>query len=151
MTTIVISRKHGCMACDSRMTGYNAYVNSRKVERIRGSLWGGCGDAEAIEVFFEWVRAGCQKKSRPKWGDTNIPEFDVIELNAAGINLWSARCVPIPIDADFWAVGSGGLAAMGALHCGKTPKQAVEIAKLCDEYTGGEVVVHPLKIIKGRK
>ena len=151
MTTIVISRKHGCMASDSRMTGYNAYVNSRKVERIGDSLYGGCGDAEAIEVFLEWARGGKIKKNKPKWGDDNIPDFDVVELCADGIRLWSSRCVPIPVDADFWAVGSGGLAAMGAMLCGKTPAEAVEIAKLCDEYTGGDVVVFPLKVTNRAK
>lgn len=152
MTTIVISRKHACMASDSRMTGYHAYVSSRKIERIGESLYGGCGDAEAIEVFFEWARGGKIKKNKPKWGDDNVPEFEVVELSPTGLFIWSTRFVPIPVDADFWAVGSGGMAAMGALHCGKTPEEAVEIAKLCDEYSGGAVVVYPLKPqVKGRK
>lgn len=139
MTTIVASVKHGCMCSDSRMTSGHAMVNSRKLERIGGSLWGGAGDAEAIEEFFIWARGNFDKKAIPQWKGEDRPEFEMIELGSAGIRLWSSRCVPIPVDNEFWAIGSGGLAAMGALYAGKKPQDAVRIAILCDEYSGGAV------------
>lgn len=43
-----------------------------------------------------------------------------------------------PVDA-IQAVGSGGSYARGALLAGATPQKAVEIARKCDVYTGGEV------------
>ena len=40
------------------------------------------------------------------------------------------------------AFGSGEDVALGAMHSGKTAKEAVEIAKLVDVYTGGKVKVY---------
>lgn len=40
---------------------------------------------------------------------------------------------------DFAAVGSGASFAMAALHLGKSAKQAVEVAKELDMYTGGTI------------
>ena len=139
MTTIVASVKHNCMCSDTRMTSGHAMVNSRKLEKIAGSIWGGAGDAEAIEEFFVWARLRFDPKEKPKWTAEDRPEVEILELGSAGIRLWGSRCVPIPVDNEFWAIGSGGLAAMGVMYCNKTPQDAIKIAMLCDEYSGGSV------------
>ena len=136
------------MCSDSRMTSYHAMVNSRKIEQIGGSLWGGAGDAEAIEQFFDWVRAGKKKAGIHGWEKEDRPDVEILELGHSGIRLWSSRLVAIPTDAQCWAIGSGGMAAMGAMLAGATPQDAVEIAKQCDEYSGGPVQTLKLTVAK---
>ena len=40
---------------------------------------------------------------------------------------------------EFWAIGSGRDFALAALYCGKTAREAVEVAMAFDNGTGGEV------------
>ena len=144
MTTIAANLKE--MAADKRMVGGGPMVSSRKIVRIKDSLYGGAGDAEAIEMFYAWALSGFAKKEKPVWGNNDIPDFCILELNKSGLRMWGARLTHIPIEADFWAIGSGSMSAQAAMHCGKTPLQAVSIAALFDENTGHGVQVETLKV-----
>lgn len=42
-------------------------------------------------------------------------------------------------DESIVAIGTGSQYALGAMHAGKTPAEAVGIAKHCDPYTGGRI------------
>jgi hypothetical protein len=143
MTTIAANLTE--MAADRRMVGGGPMVSSRKIVRIKDSLYGGAGDGEAIEMFYAWALSGFAKKERPVWGADNVPEFCILELSVNGLRMWGARLAPIPIDEDFWAIGSGSMSAQAAMYCGKSPKQAVEIAALYDENTGHGTQVERLK------
>lgn len=137
MTTIACNRKG--MACDSRIVSAGPISNGPKVEKINGVIWGGAGDAEGIEMFLMWAREGFSKETRPVFPPEDRPEFQMLELNKQGLRIWFSRLVPIPIDEDYYAIGSGSMAAMTALYLGKHPKKAVECAAKFDENTGGIV------------
>jgi ATP-dependent protease HslVU (ClpYQ) peptidase subunit len=49
------------------------------------------------------------------------------------------RLREVKLRETFWAIGSGEQAAMVAMHMGATAKEAVEMAKRVDPYTGGRV------------
>lgn len=144
MTTIAANLKE--MAADRRMVGGGPMVSSRKIVRIGGSLYGGAGDAEAIEMFYAWAMSGFAKKEKPVWGADNRPEFCIMELSKSGIRLWGERLTPYPVDEPFYAIGSGSMSAQAAMYLGLSPEKAVEVAALYDENTGHGVQVETLKV-----
>jgi ATP-dependent protease HslVU (ClpYQ) peptidase subunit len=52
----------------------------------------------------------------------------VLELRRDGIWIYESTIIPAKIKNDFWAIGTGANFAIAAMHCGKSVKEAVEIA-----------------------
>ncbi|MER9390093.1 hypothetical protein [Mesorhizobium sp. M0435] len=52
-------------------------------------------------------------------------------------NHWS--CFTGPLEAPFFAIGSGTEFALGPLHAGRTAEEAVRIASEYDSLTGGPI------------
>lgn len=55
--------------------------------------------------------------------------------------VYSGCPYPQELSSKFYATGSGRDFAIAAMHCGRTAKEAVEIACLYDVYSGGSVDV----------
>lgn len=93
----------------------------------------GCGDYGAIHAA---TAALCALEAPPKGNYTLLVcplGGDPYELDQHG---------PVPVAGfDYWAAGSGGSAALGALHAGVGAAKAVEIACKIDLYSGGPVTV----------
>ena len=47
----------------------------------------------------------------------------------------------LDVTRSFYAIGSGAHFALGALHRGRTAEEAVRVAEVFDQYTGGPVEV----------
>lgn len=135
MTTIVANRE--AMASDQRLTG-GPMFKAQKIQRIRGSLYGGCGNWEQVLKMFEWFR---NPDMRPEWKFE--PEFEIIQLSPQGLFLWGSEMVAMQITQGFYACGSGGHYAMGALENGADLKTAIRIASKYDEATG-----HGVQLVK---
>lgn len=140
MTTIVATRK--CMAADSRVSGDGVIYNTTKVMRIGDNLVGVAGTVSATTRFLSWFGKGC-----PADGVTfsDDDDFSGLVLNAKGLFYYAECCDPDKICNPFAAIGSGAQAALAAMHCDKTPEEAVRIAMKCDINTGGPVRVYNLK------
>jgi hypothetical protein len=110
-----------------------------KIQRIRGSLYGGAGNVEQILKMFEWFK---NPDMKPDWKFG--VEFEILQLNAEGLFLWGGEMIAMPLDLPHYAIGSGGQLALGALECGAPPAEAIRIAHKFDPYTGRELVVHKL-------
>jgi hypothetical protein len=126
------------MASDSRVSGGVAMCYCDKVFRIRNTLVGVCGDNAFTTKWLEWFR----RDMPPVEELMDIDEerdFLAIELNAEGIWLYTNTCEPDLLHEKFYAIGSGSMAAMGALYAGKSAVDAIKIASLCDEHTGGKI------------
>lgn len=70
------------------------------------------------------------------------------------ITEWFDTMVPVPVYEKYAALGSGTAVALAAMHSGKTAREAVEIAKKLDVYTGGKVISYswdPIKKDKKKK
>lgn len=71
--------------------------------------------------------------------DKNEPHLLVVDrLTLRAYRHVGARF--IPIHREFFAIGSGRDYALMAMHLGKTAVEAVELAKVFDNGTGGEVI-----------
>lgn len=136
MTTIAANRK--VMAADSRITGGIPICYCDKIFRIRDSLVGVCGDNAFTTKWLEWFR----REMPPVESLMDIEEekeFLALELNANGLWLYTNTCEPDGLHDKFYSIGSGAMSAMAAMHLGKSPADAVRVAALYDEGTGGRV------------
>lgn len=105
-------------------------------------LVGFAGDPFAAEVFSQWL-----KDTDSRTPDIGNEQFDAICIADNGrVTFWNQSLAPMRVKADFFAIGSGGAAAMAAMYCGKSAVEAVKIACKVDPYTGG-----PVRSLKLRK
>jgi len=82
-------------------------------------------------------------ESRGKRGDLS-DEFTRLPLVENGFYEYKFPLVPIRIEGDCWAIGSGAQAALGAMYMGADPEEAVQIACAIDPYCAGPVTVERL-------
>lgn len=134
MTTICSNRK--MMASDSMCIHGERKSYGKKLQQTSGKIAGVAGDYADGLVFMEWLRGGGKGKA-PK-GD-----YEALVLSDDGLMLYDSG-KPSPITEEFYAIGTGSDGALGAMHCGCTPKQAVSIAIKIDVYSGGRVQVKRL-------
>ena len=134
MTTIVY--RDGVLAGDRLITSKDTkqpggFVKVRK--NSHGWLFGGAGSVGDLVRFFDWAETytGDKRKKGPPGGEYDgmiiSPHGDYHEVNKGSV--WT-------LEAPFAATGSGMDAALGALHCGKSAVEAVEIACLVDTCSG---------------
>lgn len=146
MTTILATRDR--MISDSKATIHSAGLvyPATKIFRGRGMIVGACGDNGDCTRFIEWAQSGY--KGRPEFTFKKDEEEDAIVglvLKADGIYIFCPSYpVPEKINAEFYAIGSGGDAARTAMILGQEPERAVEIACQVDEQNSGL----PLQILK---
>lgn len=147
MTTIVAVT--GAMGSDtfvSSDTGVS--YPARKVVRIKGDLIGAAGDSGDCLRFLEWAKHDFAEKKRPKFtcASNDENEAHILLVNAEGIFTMSTTDpYPEEILSPYWAIGSGGDAALGALAKGATLEEALEIAARFDMYTKAPFHVEKLK------
>ena len=132
MTTIAY--RDGVIAGDSATSGDgNVIGHCTKVHRIRGRLVGLCGPIEDGEAFRLWLKAGAKPKAKPEPLDEDFlallvePDGRVVE--------YGRRLVPVGYEAPFYAIGSGGALALGAMAAGAGAEEAVRIACRFDHYS----------------
>jgi hypothetical protein len=132
------------MAADTRVSGASGgCYYSRKVLKIRGNLIGAAGVTQYTTKFIAWFRKEFPHDEELMGDDTG---FEGLVLTPKGKLLMYSDCAePDTIIGDFFAIGSGAAHAVTAMHLGKTPTEAVEIAKIFDHNTGGKVTEHVLK------
>ena len=152
MTTIAWDGE--TIAADSQDT-YNDMktLSSQKLFRIdwddgTADILATAGHGSAGMVFIEWYEGNPELDIDPQEyklaiNDTNLVDWDddfhILVWNDDGLFEVDRYYKMSKVDEPFFAVGSGACAALGAMHMGATAKEAVEIAKKIDLYTGGKV------------
>lgn len=135
MTTIVY--RAGVLAADSlcRVGDWNAPYAVEKLFRMKdGSVCGVCGNYTEALAFIAWLNDGKKKDVRPPLAGSTV-----VQATAVGVIVHESEgCYPVK--GDFGAWGSGLPVALGALHMGATAEEAVNVAALVDEGTGGAIV-----------
>jgi ATP-dependent protease HslVU (ClpYQ) peptidase subunit len=143
MTTIAF--RDGIMAADTQETAGESQMRCKKIFRAtspkgRRVLIGTAGGSFAGMIYVDHFKSG---KERPITIDYMDIEEDFHNLIWDGTNLfevnWLWRPIKVP-RPKFFAIGSGAPAALGAMHMGASAKEAVNVAKKIDIYTGGRVV-----------
>lgn len=130
MTTIATDGR--TIASDSRSTCGDIISGSRtkKLHKLRdGSIIGAAGEMTQIYRAIQAIEDGKNHRGN----------YTFLRLFPDGTLLkYEGCCSPIPEEAPA-AIGSGWLAALTAMDCGASPKEAVKAAMKRDVYTGGRV------------
>lgn len=147
MTTIAY--RAGVIAADSRMTVEDESAGThyrncqklyRKIAYKSEVIIATAGEGGAGDLFVNWYGS---KKEPPAILAT--AEFRCLVLDNNGLWEFDKYCHPEKITEEFWAIGSGAKAALGAMHAGADAPEAVLIAiKVCN-YSGGPVHSMSLK------
>jgi hypothetical protein len=138
--TVVVVRD-GVMASDSRATieseaGGIRFVHCEKIYKIPdlGVVVGVAGDGFAALRFVEWIRTKPKKNGRRKRDDllvTGEADFSALVLHKDGkleeYDRWLTPEEVILGVNQYYAIGCGAKAAMGAMAMGADAKKAVEV------------------------
>lgn len=101
-----------------------------------GFIGAWCGVATAGQAFVNWAN-GDRLEHPPRGDYTGIlinPKGRVFEFD-------EGKQLPAARRRKFYTWGSGGTAALGALHAGASVKKSVQIAQKIDSASGGGVDV----------
>lgn len=120
MTTIAARFSTLEIAADSMVSGDDSFYLVEKLRQGKESIYGGCGDFEKLLKFYQALESSSDVDS-----DADIT---ILELRHDGIWIYESCIIPAKIKNDFWAIGTGANFAISAMHCGKSVKEAVEIA-----------------------
>ena len=119
---------------------YSNLVQRATVPHIDPRDLGDDFDAEGwviSELVPAWMHA-----VKTAWGHTPRDEGDEVPWGQGMLAL-NGRIIQVGSDfsvldrGEFGAIGSGGDFAMAAMHLGKTPEQAVDVARELDLFSGG--------------
>lgn len=131
MTTVAARFSTLEIAADSCVSGDDSHYLIEKLRRGKDSIYGGCGDFEKLLKFYQTIESSGDLDS-----DTDVT---ILELRHNGIWIYESCIIPARIKNDFWAVGTGANYAIAAMHLGKTPREAVEIAAMFDPGTSAPI------------
>lgn len=116
------------LAADKRVSFQGLALTTTKITRANGCLVGLCGDGPSSQQMLEWFRAGAVPEDLPAcqrsddWGS-----LLVIRPNGA-VHKYERGPYPLALEDRAVAIGSGRDFALAAMHCGKSAREAVEIA-----------------------
>jgi ATP-dependent protease HslVU (ClpYQ) peptidase subunit len=142
MTTVAY--KNGILAGDGKACRGDLVLSlsERKVQRLKdGSLVAVVGRPAPSPPFIDWLAAG-QEGDAPTLGN----ECGVIHLRKDGtLRVYEdGGHIDEPPDKPH-AWGSGWQIAATAMACGKSAREAVEIATRLDVWSGGKVIAMSLR------
>ena len=144
MTTVIACRPLLTMVSDSRVShGGGRFMSRKKVQKSGRFLAGVSGDYTQamayLKLFIEAARSAdpSNPPSLPAYED----EFELMVMSRDGLWIYGTDGTPVEIEeADFYAIGSGGDFATGALAAQERLlsaydlEMAMEIA--CEQDTG---------------
>ncbi len=143
MTTVAF--RDGVMAADSRGIDHGiGIVRIQKIfrKKIKGKehLFGVAGYWEAGLMFIDWFasRDAAMQERLSKLHDDS--DFDVIVWTGKKLLCADSFMRLTECTEDYYAIGSGAPHAITAMDCGKSARQAVQMAMKRDSGTGGRIV-----------
>lgn len=99
------------------------------------------GELQEISAWFDWLEAGGKETDKAKFGlhEREVDLEGIVVHKDGSILIYEDRLYPYQLHAPFYALGSGGLIAMGALAAGCSAYRAIKIASQYDTATGGDI------------
>lgn len=140
----VITYRDGIMAADSRAYsgGHRPIGRKQKIRRLDdGSLVGvGTAAVGLSEWLHEWVQDGCNETLSLPTGHS-AAEFTVLKVTPDGRAFLASDALAMagPIEAPYFAVGSGASYALGAMAYGASATEAAAIAAEMDPLCGAPI------------
>jgi ATP-dependent protease HslVU (ClpYQ) peptidase subunit len=121
--------------------GDNRHGRVTKVFKIKGSLIGFSGSLDVGVAILRWFENDCNEDYWPELQYENV-ECNVLVVSPDGVvKSYERYPLPIVLEQDIHAIGSGRDFALAAMHLGLDPVKAVEVASALDGHTGGGVDV----------
>ena len=135
----VVAFDGNSMAADRQGEFFCTKTDRTKIRRI-GSIMVGCaGEARASEAVCKWLESGADVEMFPKIAESD--KANVLVAGPNGLFLYENSPHPMQLENKFFAIGSGGDAAMAAMHLGCDAERAVEVACAVATSCGGGVDV----------
>ena len=120
------------LAADSRATTEGLIRRVNKVFDVQRGWFAGCGNYSEVLAVKNWL---CGWSNSPE----NLTNFAGLIIREGKAYRIEERLIEMPIFEKFHAIGSGRDFALAAMHCGKTAREAVEIAAMFDSSTDNNV------------
>jgi ATP-dependent protease HslVU (ClpYQ) peptidase subunit len=133
MTTIACN--HQLMAGDTLLTS-DIKCHAQKVFKHKGNCVGIAGSYTECIIFVNWWKKGAKGEA------PSMKEVEALILTSDGrILCFDQHESFFELTDGFAAIGSGAQAALGAMHAGAGPEDAVLIAGKVDPGTGDKTTV----------
>jgi hypothetical protein len=109
-----------------------------KIHRFDGGICGFSGDLDIGMAMVEWLRAGAVPADYPKKQETNACNFMVVMKNG---EVFRYETVPVPLrlENQHQAMGSGRDYALAALYLGHGARKAADVACALDSSCGNGI------------
>lgn len=120
------------LAADKRMSSGGMPRTTTKIFRVRTSLCGAAGNADQCAEMIAWFKSGAEESKFPSSQRDKDDWATLVVIDKDGIRFYERTPYPCVVEDKFYATGSGRDFATAAMHCGKSAREAVEIASLFD-------------------
>jgi hypothetical protein len=149
MTTIAV--RDGYLAADT-IVSYSTFNNGETTKIAAcGEFYVALSGAGYLRFELEaWAREGCPQGAVPNLLLDNRGSFGAIFVRRDGKVFEFDNGYLMPVNAPYYAIGSGSLFAIGAMAHGASAMEAVVAASHHDKATGGQVTyVHYSALSEG--
>jgi len=117
------------VAADKQATCSSMRFTVTKLRRLgTGEVLAWTGDLDSGVLLAQWFEDGADPAKWPKCQEDKDQWVRLLVFSSAGARFYERQPVAVAIEDRFMAWGSGRDYAVGALACGKTAREAVEIA-----------------------
>jgi hypothetical protein len=152
VTTIVVDLRAKVIAADTQNTDSSGTAyRCHKIDRLSdGRYFLGSGHLLTIGKARRWAEKGFAEKHRPNFGELFGEGADEFRFSCAVIDrdfrvtLLDDEMEPQPLCDHYFALGTGGAYAMGAMDHGATAEAACLIACARDMHTSAPVEVEAM-------
>lgn len=149
MTTIAVDLRAGIIAADTQNTDRsNTAYRCAKIERLPdGRYFLGSGHLLTIGMVRRWAVHNFDESERPDFEVMFGERADDFSFSCVVINrdgsavLVDDEMQPQPIRDEYFAIGSGGAYAIGAMDAGASAEEAVRVACKRDLHTSEPIDV----------
>lgn len=130
------------LAADKRASIGTLIRTTTKIFNLGDALAAYAGDADAGEEVLAWFKDGHDPAKFPAAQRDKESLVGLLIVWPDG-SLWKYERTPYPIKfpPQQFAIGSGRDFALAAMHCGKTAREAVEVACVFDSGCGNGIDV----------
>jgi hypothetical protein len=127
------------LAADKRCVNNGLHRTVTKIYRIGDSLIAYSGDAVQGNQMLQWFRDGADVAAYPASQRDKEDWVVFVVVDASGVRVYERTPYPILIEDEKYACKSGRDFAIAAMHCGKTAREAVEVACVFDVGCGNGI------------